>query len=84
MTASSPDTDVSSGRQPRQATPAGARVAYDRTGRGEPRVLLHGPGVSPRCWDPSTARLAYDPASRAGAGWRSYSEENRPSRKAAA
>jgi alpha-beta hydrolase superfamily lysophospholipase len=58
MTATSPDTDVSSDRQRRPATPAGARLTYDRTGRGEPLVLLHGRGFSRRCWDPIGDTLA--------------------------
>ena len=57
MTASSPDT-VSSGQETRQPTPAGARLAYDRTGQGEPLVLLHGQGFSRRCWDPVVEALA--------------------------
>ena len=31
-----------------------SRLAYDRTGQGEPLVLLHGQGFSRRCWDPIT------------------------------
>ena len=58
MTTSSPDTDVSSGRRLRPAAPAGARLAYDRTGRGEPLILLHGQGFSRRCWDPIVDTLA--------------------------
>jgi pimeloyl-ACP methyl ester carboxylesterase len=58
MTTSSSDTDSSSGRQPQQAAPARARLAYDRTGRGEPLVLLHGQGFSRRCWDPIVDTLA--------------------------
>jgi pimeloyl-ACP methyl ester carboxylesterase len=43
------------------ATAAGAsRLAYDRTGRGEPLVLLHGQGFSRRCWDPVVDLLAKD------------------------
>ena len=60
MTTSSLDADSSSGRQPRQGTPTGARLAYDRTGRGEPLVLLHGQGFSRRCWDPIVDTLAAD------------------------
>jgi pimeloyl-ACP methyl ester carboxylesterase len=60
MTTSSPDTDSSSGRQPQQATPARARLAYDRTGRGEPLVLLHGQGFSRRVWDPIIGMLTAD------------------------
>ena len=57
MTTSAPDTDNLSGRQPPQATPAGARLAYGRTGRGEPLVLLHGQGFSRRSWDPIVEAL---------------------------
>jgi pimeloyl-ACP methyl ester carboxylesterase len=60
MTTSSPDIDSSSGRQPQRAAPARARLAYDRTGRGEPLVLLHGQGFSRRCWDPVVETLAAD------------------------
>src|SRR5918997_5950143 len=60
MTTSSIDTDSSSGRRPRQARPAAARLAYDRTGRGEPLVLLHGQGFSRRCWDPIIDLLVAD------------------------
>jgi pimeloyl-ACP methyl ester carboxylesterase len=35
-------------------------LAYDRTGRGEPLVLLHGQGFSRRCWDPVIDALAAD------------------------
>jgi pimeloyl-ACP methyl ester carboxylesterase len=34
------------------------RLAYDRVGRGEPLVLLHGQGFSRRSWDPVVADLA--------------------------
>jgi pimeloyl-ACP methyl ester carboxylesterase len=34
------------------------RLAYDRTGQGEPLVLLHGQGFSRRCWDPIVDALA--------------------------
>jgi pimeloyl-ACP methyl ester carboxylesterase len=37
---------------------AGAGLAFDRTGRGEPIVLLHGHGLSRRSWDPVIAPLA--------------------------
>lgn len=36
----------------------GARLAYDRTGDGEPLVLLHGQGLSRRSWDPVVPLLA--------------------------
>jgi pimeloyl-ACP methyl ester carboxylesterase len=35
-----------------------SRLAYDRTGQGEPLVLLHGQGLSRRCWDPVVDLLA--------------------------
>src|SRR3954452_16719490 len=60
MTASSPDSEGASGRRPRQVTPTGARLAYDRTGSGEPLVLLHGQGFSRRSWDPIVDTLAAD------------------------
>src|SRR3954468_14769062 len=38
---------------------AGAsRLAYDRTGQGEPLILLHGQGLSRRSWDPVIAALS--------------------------
>src|SRR3954449_8869524 len=41
------------------AAAAGApRLAYDRTGRGEPLILVHGQGFSRRCWDPIIDLLA--------------------------
>src|SRR3954447_5279159 len=42
------------------ATDRAPRLAYDRTGRGEPLVLLHGQGFSRRCWDPIIDMLAED------------------------
>lgn len=53
MTTSSPDTDVTS-------APTADRLAYDRTGHGEPLVLLHGQGFSRRAWDPVVDALAAD------------------------
>src|SRR4051794_17808718 len=45
----------------KRETAAGApRLAYDRTGSGEPLVLLHGQGFSRRCWDPVMDMLAAD------------------------
>jgi pimeloyl-ACP methyl ester carboxylesterase len=35
-----------------------ARLAYERSGHGEPLVLLHGLGLSRRSWDPVTGLLA--------------------------
>jgi pimeloyl-ACP methyl ester carboxylesterase len=40
--------------------PRAPRLAYDRTGRGEPLVLLHGQGFSRRCWDPIVGSLGAD------------------------
>src|SRR5215213_597191 len=42
------------------ATDHAPRLAYDRTGRGEPLVLVHGQGFSRRCWDPIIDLLAAD------------------------
>src|SRR4051812_15908837 len=42
------------------ATDRAPRLAYDRTGRGEPLVLVHGQGFSRRCWDPIIDLLAAD------------------------
>lgn len=33
-----------------------AQLAYDRSGQGEPLVLLHGQGFSRRSFDPSSRR----------------------------
>jgi len=38
--------------------PGALRLAFDRTGRGEPLVLLHGQGFSRRSWDPIVPLLA--------------------------
>jgi pimeloyl-ACP methyl ester carboxylesterase len=51
------DTDTGTGTEVR-AAPAAARLAHDRTGRGEPLVLLHGQGFSRRSWDPVVDALA--------------------------
>jgi pimeloyl-ACP methyl ester carboxylesterase len=51
---SSPTTDGTS------TTTGVSRLAYDRTGTGEPLVLLHGQGFSRRCWDPVVPLLAAD------------------------
>jgi len=37
-----------------------SRLAYDRTGQGEPLVLLHGQGLSRRSWDPIVAQLSVE------------------------
>jgi len=54
MTASpvSPATDR------HQQTSRASRLAFDRTGTGEPLVLLHGQGFSRRAWDPVVPALA--------------------------
>jgi pimeloyl-ACP methyl ester carboxylesterase len=39
-------------------SPVAHRLAFDRTGRGEPLVLLHGQGFSRRCFDPVVPLLA--------------------------
>jgi pimeloyl-ACP methyl ester carboxylesterase len=45
---------------PRRSPPVrgNARLVFDRVGKGEPLVLLHGHGLSRRSWDPVIARLA--------------------------
>ena len=53
MTASSLHVDGPSAR----ASPA-SRLAYDRSGQGEPLVLLHGQGFSRRSFDPVVPALA--------------------------
>ena len=41
-----------------RATPVASRLAFDRTGQGEPLVLLHGQGFSRRSFDPVVPLLA--------------------------
>ena len=53
MTASSLHVDSPSARAPH-----GSRLAYDRSGQGEPLVLLHGQGFSRRSFDPVAPALA--------------------------
>jgi pimeloyl-ACP methyl ester carboxylesterase len=53
MTASSLHVDSPSARAPH-----GSRLAYDRSGQGEPLVLLHGQGFSRRSFDPVVPALA--------------------------
>ncbi len=53
MTASSLHVDGTS----KEASPA-SRLAYDRSGQGEPLVLLHGQGFSRRSFDPVVPALA--------------------------
>jgi len=38
--------------------PGAARLAYSRTGQGEPLVLLHGQGLSRHSWDPIITELS--------------------------
>ena len=54
MAASGVSTD--STRQER--APGASRLAFDRSGHGEPLVLLHGQGFSRRSWDPVVPLLA--------------------------
>src|SRR5918993_1211342 len=53
-------TGNDSNEKRRAAADRAPRLAYDRTGRGEPLVLLHGQGFSRRCWDPIIDMLAED------------------------
>ena len=53
MTASSLHVDSPSARAPHAS-----RLAYDRSGQGEPLVLLHGQGFSRRSFDPVVPALA--------------------------
>src|SRR5918995_5811339 len=59
MTSAAATGNDSNAKRPAAAARA-ARLAYDRTGRGEPLVLLHGQGFSRRCWDPIIDMLAED------------------------
>jgi pimeloyl-ACP methyl ester carboxylesterase len=54
MTTSSTGLDSTSAHQ----APDAARLAFDRTGTGEPLVLLHGQGFSRRSFDPVVPLLA--------------------------
>ena len=49
-------TNLDSSRS--QVAPGASRLAFDRTGAGEPLVLLHGQGFSRRCFDPVVPLLA--------------------------
>jgi len=61
MTTSPAAAPGPSDQQSSPGTPGSApRLAYDRVGRGEPLVLLHGQGFSRRCWDPVVDALAAD------------------------
>src|SRR3954452_24803987 len=55
-------SDAGTGNDSNAKRPAAAgrapRLAYDRTGQGEPLVLLPGQGFSRRCWDPIVDILA--------------------------
>ena len=53
MTASPLNVD-----SPSASAPHASRLAYDRSGRGEPLVLLHGQGFSRRSFDPVVPALA--------------------------
>ena len=59
MTSAAGTGNDSDAKRPAAAARA-PRLAYDRTGRGEPLVLLHGQGFSRRCWDPIIDTLAAD------------------------
>src|SRR5918993_49288 len=59
MTSAAATGNDSDAKRPAAAARA-PRLAYDRTGRGEPLVLLHGQGFSRRCWDPIVDTLAAD------------------------
>ncbi len=59
VTASPADPNRATASRP--TMPDGAsRLAFDRTGTGEPLILLHGQGFSRRSWDPVIAGLAVD------------------------
>jgi pimeloyl-ACP methyl ester carboxylesterase len=53
-----PPADLES--TPSRVTARASRLAFDRTGRGEPLVLLHGQGFSRRSFDPVVPMLAAD------------------------
>src|SRR5918994_1068673 len=59
MTSAAATGNDSNAKRP-AANDRAPRLAYDRTGRGEPLVLLHGQGFSRRCWDPIIDMLAED------------------------
>src|SRR5689334_20732089 len=59
MTSDAATGNDSSAKRPAAADRA-PRLAHDRTGRGEPLVLLHGQGFSRRVWDPIIDLLAAD------------------------
>jgi pimeloyl-ACP methyl ester carboxylesterase len=56
MTTAPVDRDDTSTRV--QKAPHGPRLAFDRTGSGEPLILLHGQGFSRRSWNPIVTPLA--------------------------
>jgi len=51
-------SDVSTDSTHEKRAPGASRLAFDRSGRGEPLVLLHGQGFSRRSWDPVIPLLA--------------------------
>ena len=51
-------SDVSTDSTRQEQAPGASRLAFDRTGSGEPLVLLHGQGFSRRSWDPVVPLLA--------------------------
>src|SRR5919112_3156715 len=59
MTSAAGTGNDSDAKRPAAAARA-PRLAYDRTGRGEPLVLLHGQGFSRRVWDPVIDMLTAD------------------------
>jgi pimeloyl-ACP methyl ester carboxylesterase len=48
----------SSNKRSSVPSPGAARLAYHRTGQGEPLVLLHGQGLSYHSWDPTITALS--------------------------
>jgi pimeloyl-ACP methyl ester carboxylesterase len=53
-----PDTEDPADLDGTRATPVASGLAFDRTGEGEPLVLLHGQGFSRRSFDPVVPLLA--------------------------
>ena len=51
-------SDVSTDSTRQERAPNASRLAFDRSGHGEPLVLLHGQGFSRRSWDPVIPLLA--------------------------
>lgn len=50
--------DVSTDDTREKRAPGASRLAFDRSGAGEPLVLLHGQGFSRRSWDPVVPLVA--------------------------